>query len=298
MRGSYHQGASQFTLSYNPSWRSYNKVYDYSESSLIGDDFRVDLSSTAKSPFYYLSNPLNLRYIFKPEESLIFSATFNATIFNDSRSSDSDTHDSLLGDYNSSSKTSSKRFTPSLDLYLRKDFNSKSSLELEVLGTLSSTDYRHTMTENLSDGRDETYITDTDSKRRSLISEISYVHSFSDLTELSAGYQNTVSGNDNRYLATGYKATLTENNNYVYLQLSQQAGPVYLRFASGAKLFWMRNDLNNRHFIKNLSSLLMLMEDRPDMDVDLSLQLFTLHTESRLTDRLSSADVALSDKQR
>ena len=100
------------------------------------------------------------------------------------------------------SKTSSKRFTPSLDLYLRKDFNSKSSLELEVLGTLSSTDYRHTMTENLSDGRDETYITDTDSKRRSLISEISYVHSFSDLTELSAGYQNTVSGNDNRYLAT------------------------------------------------------------------------------------------------
>ncbi len=256
VRGSYHQGASQFTLSYNPSWRSYNKVYDYSESSLIGDDFRVDLSSTAKSPFYYLSNPLNLRYIFKPEESLIFSATFNATIYNDSRSSDSDTHDSLLGDYNSSSKTSSKRFTPSLDLYLRKDFNSKSSLELEVLGTLSSTDYRHTMTENLSDGRDETYITDTDSKRRSLISEISYVHSFSDLTELSAGYQNTVSGNDNRYLATGYKATLTENNNYVYLQLSQQAGPVYLRFASGAKLFWMRNDLNNRHFIKNLSSLL------------------------------------------
>lgn len=256
IRGSYHQGSSQFTLSYNPSWRSYNKVYDYSESSLIGDKFRVDLTSNSKSPFHYLNNPLNLKYVFRPDESLVFSATFNAAIFNDGRSSKGDTHDSLNGDYHNESKSSSKSFTPSLDLYLRKDFNSKNSLELEVVGTLSNTDYRRTLTENFEDGEKESYITDTDNRRRSLISEISYVHTFSELTELSAGYQNTVSGNDNRYLVTDYKATLTENNNYVYLQLTQQAGPVYLRFATGAKLFWMRNDLNKRHFIRNLSSAL------------------------------------------
>lgn len=256
VRGSYHQGPSQFTLSYTPSWRSYHKVYDSSESSLIGNDFRVDLTSESKSPFHYLMNPINLRYIYKPDESLTLSATFNASIFNDGRSSKGDTHDSLLGIYHSDSKSSNKRFTPSLDLYLRKDFNSKNSLELEFVGTLARTDYRRTLNERFEDNDTETYITDTDNHRRSLISEISYVHTFSELTELSAGYQNTISGNDNRYLQTDYKATLSENNNYIYLQLSRQAGPVFLRFSTGAKLFWMRNDLNNRHFIKNLSSIL------------------------------------------
>lgn len=256
IRGSYHQGPSQFTLSYNPSWRSYNKVYDYTESSLISEDFRVDLTSNFKSPFHYLDNPINLKYVFRPSESLILSATFNAGIFNDGRSQRGDTHDSLAGDYSNEYKSNSKRFTPSLDLYLRKDFNSNNSLELEFVGTLSSTDYRRTNTDYFENGEDKSYTTNTDNRRRSLISEISYVHTFSELTELSAGYQNTVSGNDNRYLVTGYKATLSENNNYAYLQLSQQAGPVYLRFSTGAKLFWMRNDLNKRHFIRNLSSAL------------------------------------------
>ena len=256
IRGSYHQGPSQFTLSYNPSWRSYNKVFDHSESSFIGDDFRVDLISDSRSPFYYLSNPINLKYIFRPNETLVFSATFNAGLFNDGRSSKGSTHDSLNGDYSNNSKSDSKSFTPSLDLYLRKDFNSNNSVEVEFVGTISSTDYRKTLTDVFENGENESYTTDTDNRRRSLISEISYVHSFNGSTEFSAGYQNTISGNENHYPVTEYKASLTENNNYVYAQISSQAGPVFLRASTGAKLFWMRNDLNRRHFIRNLSSAL------------------------------------------
>lgn len=263
VRGSYHQGPSQFTLSYNPSWRSYNKVYDHSESSLIGDDFRVDLSSDAVSPFYYLMNPINLRYVFRPKESFIFSATFNSGIANDGRSSKGDTYDSVLGTYHNNSKSKSKSFTPSLDLYMRKDFNDHSSLELEVVGTISQTEYRRTLTDSFESDKKEDYTTDTDNSRRSLISEISYVHTFAGNTELSAGFQNTVSDNSNTYKVTDYKATQTENNNYVYLQLSKQAGPVYLRLSTGEKLFWMRNDLNKRHFIRNLSSALASWKINP-----------------------------------
>lgn len=255
VRGSYHQGPSQFTLSYSPSWRNYSDVNDYSESALIGNDFRVDFVSTAKSPFHYMFNPLNLKYVYSPDKSLVFSATFNAGIFNDGRKTRSSLHDSLYGDYSSNNENSDKRFTPSLDLYVRKDFNPRNSLEVEVVGTLSSTDYRNRNVEN-PDGVEESYVTDTDNRRRSLISEVSFVHTFDEVSELSAGFQNTVSGNDNRYLTTGYKATLTENNNYGYVQFARQCGPVYLRVATGIKLFWMRNDLNNRHFIRNLSSAL------------------------------------------
>lgn len=256
VRASYHQGPSQFTLSYSPSWRNYNDVNDYSESSLIGDDFRVDFVSKAKSPFHYMFNPINLRYVYSPERSLLFSASFNAGIFNNGIKTRKEMHDSMYGDYSESVVSSTNRFTPSLDLYFRKDFNDRNALEAEVVGTLSSTDYRNTILED-PDGEEMTYTTDTDNRRRSLISEISYVHKFDERTELSAGFQNTISGNDNHYLATGYEATLTENNNYGYLQFSRQCGPVYFRLSTGMKMFWMRNDLNHRHFIKNLSSALL-----------------------------------------
>ncbi|MDE6649366.1 MAG: hypothetical protein K2K45_05505, partial [Muribaculaceae bacterium] len=43
INASYHQGASQFTLIYTPSWRNYQNVYDNITESFIGDGFSVDL---------------------------------------------------------------------------------------------------------------------------------------------------------------------------------------------------------------------------------------------------------------
>lgn len=54
-RASYHQGPSQFNVSYNPSWRNYKEAYDNSYESYIGDDFRVDLESHDRNPFNYFS---------------------------------------------------------------------------------------------------------------------------------------------------------------------------------------------------------------------------------------------------
>ncbi|MDE5745719.1 MAG: hypothetical protein K2H84_08720 [Paramuribaculum sp.] len=94
---------------------------------------------------------------------------------------------------------------------------------------------------------------DVDSRRRSLISEISYIHTFSSNTSLSAGFQNTVSHSTNTYLTTDYEPVLTENNNYAYLRLGQNIGKVYLSLATGAKMFWIENDINKRNYIRNLS---------------------------------------------
>ena len=123
-----------------------------------------------------------------------------------------------------------------------------------MVGTLSASDYRRDNDYVFDDGSTTHYIMNADSRRRSLISEISYIHQFSDRTSLSAGYQNTVSHSTNKYLASNYKPVLTENNNYVYVRLGQQVGKVYFSVATGAKLFWIKNDMNNRHFISNLTS--------------------------------------------
>lgn len=254
IRASYHQGPSQLTLQYSPSWRNYQEVYDNTTESYVGDDFRVDLEEHDRNPFSYHYHALKLKYDFSPGKKTLFSATFSATPhFNKSRSI-AHTIDSELGTYDNNNLTTSKDFTPSLDLFLRQDFNEKNSLEAQVVGTLSSSDYRRDNNYFFSDGSEESYIMNVDSRRRSLISEISYIHNFSEKTSLSAGFQNTVSRSTNTYLNSDYKPILTENNNYAYVRLGQRVGKFYFALSTGAKLFWIKNDLNKRNFIRNLSS--------------------------------------------
>ena len=253
IRGSYHQGPSQFSLFYNPSWRNYQSVYDSKTESYISPDFRVNLRSHDRAPFNYLTNQMQLKYDYSPSLNTFFSATFYATPNSNSNRRLAHTADSELGDYDNLDKSHSKGFSPSLDLFFRRKFNDRNTLEAQVVGTISSSDYRHDNTYIYPDDREEIYSTNADSRRRSLISEVSYIHTFSDKTELSAGFQNTVSHSTNTYLDTDYKPVLTENNNYLYASLGQSIGKFYLSLSSGLKMYWIKNDLNKRNFVRNLS---------------------------------------------
>lgn len=253
IRGSYHQGPSQFSLFYNPSWRNYQSVYDFKTESYISPDFRVNLRSHDRAPFNYLTNQMQLKYDYSPSLNTLFSATFYATPNSNSNRRLAHTADSELGNYDNLDKSSSKGFSPSLDLFFRRKFNDRNALEAQVVGTLSSSDYRHDNTYIYPDDREEIYSTNADSRRRSLISEVSYIHTFSVKTELSAGFQNTISHSTNTYLDTDYKPVLTENNNYLYAGLGQSVGKFYFSLSSGLKMYWIKNDMNKRNFVRNLS---------------------------------------------
>lgn len=254
IRASYHQGASQFTLSYSPSWRNYQDVFDNTTESYIGRDFRVNLEEHDRNPFNYHYHPVRLKYDYSPSVKTLLSATFSATPKVSSSRAIARTLDSEYGEYSNRNRTESKDFTPSLDLFLRHDFNDRNSIEAQIVATLSSGDYRRTNDYIYPDDTEKTYTMDVDSRRRSLISEITYIHSFNDNTQLSTGYQNTVSHSINTYLASDYRPLLTENNNYVYARLGRTLGSVYLSLSSGAKLFWIKNDMIRRHFIRNIST--------------------------------------------
>lgn len=253
IRGSYHQGPSQFSLFYNPSWRNYQSVYDSKTESYISPDFRVNLRSHDRAPFNYLTNQMQLKYDYSPSLNTLFSATFYATPSSNGNRRLAHTADSELGNYDNLDKSSSKGFSPSLDLFFRRKFNDRNALEAQVVGTLSSSDYRHDNTYIYPDDREEIYSTNADSRRRSLISEVSYIHTFSVKTELSAGFQNTISHSTNTYLDTDYKPVLTENNNYLYAGLGQSVGKFYFSLSSGLKMYWIKNDMNKRNFVRNLS---------------------------------------------
>lgn len=254
VEASYHQGPSQFSLSWTPSWRNYQQVYDNSDEAYIGDNFSVNIKSHDRNPFNYFYNQLQTKYTYSPSESTTLAVTFSATPMTSKNRLLGYADDSLLGACDKFSRSTSRDFAPSLDLFLRRDFNESNSLEAQVVGTLSSSDYRR-YNHFIYDGDDEReYVMDADNRRRSLITEVSYTHTFGDNTSLSGGVQNTLSHSTNRYLHTDYKPVLTENNNYVYADFGQRIGNVYLTASTGAKLFWVKNDMNRRHFIRNITT--------------------------------------------
>lgn len=254
INASYHQGPSQFSLFYNPSWRNYQKVYDFRDESYIASNFQVDLKSTDRNPFNYVTHPVNLKYDYSPNLNTLFSATFGVKPSKDSRRLIGHYFDSELGEYDNYNKSKSSSLAPSLDLFFRRQFNDKNSIEIQVVGTFNNSDYRRNNRYIYPDGKEQEYKMDVDSRRQSLISEASYIHDFSEKTQLSCGIQNTLSHNENTYLETGYKPVLTENNNYVYAQLGQNIGTkLYLSLSTGLKMYWLKNDKNKRHFIRNLS---------------------------------------------
>lgn len=254
LQSSYHQGPSQFTLRYDGSWRCYSRCFDTASSSYIAPDFRVDLLENSRTPFYYQSHNVSFKYLYQPKTTTYFSATFNAGIMEHQSTGHKTTNDSFMGDYKTESHTKSNSSTPSLDLFMHHEFGGNNTLEAQVVGTLSSDDYRRSYLYLYPSGDDTDYIMDADNRRRSLISEVSYSRQFDFNGSLSAGYQNTISRSTNLYLDNNYKPVLTENNNYVYLQYGQQIRKVYISLSTGMKMFWVKNDLNKRHFIRNLSS--------------------------------------------
>ncbi len=254
LQASYHQGPSQFTLQYSPSWRNYQDAYDYSSMQYIGDDFKVDIEQHDRNPFNYHMHGVSLKYDFAPSERTVFSARLSATPTSSSNRIMGTMSDNILGEYDMKSRNSSRDFTPSLDMFLRHDFNAKNSLEVQVVGTLSSSDYRRDNNYNLNSDDDLQYINDINNRRRSLISEVSYVHNFDQSTSLSGGVQNSVSHNTNEYLGQNFKPVLTDNNNYIYARFAKQINRVYLTAASGAKMLWSRNNNIRRHYIRNMSS--------------------------------------------
>jgi hypothetical protein len=253
LSASYHQGPSQFSLSYVPSWRNYHDVYDNSKESFIGNDFVEEQEMHDRNPFNYFTNQLRAKYNYRPNKATLFSATFNMYTGSNYNRRYGTSIDSYLGNYDITTLTSDKELSPSLDLFLRRDFNDKNSLEVEVVGTLSSDDYYRENNYTYPDESADSYINSVKNRRRSLISEVSYIHSFTNATSLSLGVQNTISHTTNEYITTDYKPLLTENNNYVYAKIGHQFKKVYVSVSSGLKLFWMKNDMNNRNYVRNLS---------------------------------------------
>lgn len=253
---SYNQGKSEFTLDYSFNWRDYDKREVDIKESYIGDDFRVDINKDGKdSPMDYNQHSIIAGYTYRHDKTLTFTAKLRNYIWTNHNKEYSDVIDSYFGNYSQTVSNQGHRYAPSLDLFVKKEWDNGQSFEAQVVGSLSDSESSRNLNNDFSNGKSEIYMSDVSSFHKSLISEISYSKQFSKKTQLSAGYQNSLSQTSNNYILNEAKTTLSSNNNYIYAGLTQRIGKSVFNIGSGLKMIWMESEDNKRNFTRNLTYL-------------------------------------------
>lgn len=253
---SYNQGKSQFTLDYMFSFRDYNERIIDREESYIGEDFRVDFKEEgSSSPFDYNTHDIKAGYNYRHDNTMYFSAKFNNEIFTRHAEEAGYVQDSYSGNYNRVTSNRDYVYTPSLDLYVQKEWKGGNTLEAQVVGTLTDKGYERTYNDEYETGDVKSYPSKVNTDHQSLVSEISYRKTITQKTQLSVGIQNELSKSENNYVLNDYITTLEEKNSYAYVNLTQRVGKMTLNLGTGLKYIKMKSEKNEREFTRNITSL-------------------------------------------
>lgn len=251
----YNQGKSQFTLDYMFNYRNYNNRVVDRDESYVGDDFRVDFQEEGEdSPMYYTQHNITAGYNYRPDKSLLFSAKVRNHLYTGDKDDNARVKDSYSGNYNRVTTTRHYSYSPSIDLYMQKEWKGGHKLEAQVVGSLSNNEYERSYKDEYESGETVSYPSEVNTDHKSLVSEITYEKVIGKSTAMSVGYQNTLSESENNYVLNGYITTLQQNDNYAYVNLNQRVGKLSLNVGTGLKYIKMKSEKNERNFTRNLTS--------------------------------------------
>lgn len=219
--GKYNRGRSEFSLSsfanghkYNESWQDRTETFhtpagtfQREQAGIPGRDYEMYSATTAnynytKDDAYFLNAKLNFLYYDYPHnysEALLTNSESPATT-------------------NLIDNNKSRNARPSLDVYYFRKLPRKQSLAVNVVGTYSNTDSRHTYREELGGVPLTDIYTKVDGKRYSVIGEGIYEKEM-EPGRLSAGIKHTQAYTDNIYSGSGdYSTRMVEAESYMYAQ--------------------------------------------------------------------------------
>lgn len=251
---SYNQGRSEFTFDYSAQWRDYDKRKVDTEESFISDEFSVDIDANGRnSNFDYLDHQINAGYTYRHDKSLTLATKLYNSLSNGHDNTMSDVTDSQMGRYFKVNKSQHSYHAHSLDIFFKKEWDNNQSIEAQIVGSFSDNENDRHLTNEFENSTSQEFISQVQSKHKSLISEISYTKIFNNKSSLSAGYQNSLSHTANQYITNDAETTLESNNNYAYLSYNQRIGKSSLRVGTGMKLIWMKSETDKRNFTRNLT---------------------------------------------
>lgn len=252
----YNRGPSQWSLSYVYSRRNNSKVHDINTTSYTSPQLNVDITSEGESPFRYNTHSPSLNYIYNPSRDILLQANLSLYAHNQHFNTNTHAHDSMAGDYATKGESRAASLSPTLNLYFQKTFGSADMLQVDMSGTMANSDYTMLRDYTYTDpAEDETYLYDTRSRRRALLTTVAYTHTFGETTSLEVDYENTVARTVNRYNTPDEPYRVSQLDNHLYAQLQKGFGPVWLTINTGIRLDYMKERSISRRYLHNTSSL-------------------------------------------
>lgn len=268
---SYNQGKSQFTLDYTFNLRDYDERVVNLKQSYVGDDFRVDLNEVGEpSTLYYDQHDIRVGYSYRHDKTTVFQVRLNNEMFSGTTEENGYVQDSYLGNYKRTTSKNPYSYMPSLDLYFQKEIKGGQRIEAQVVGSLIDRGYERIYDDELENGEKVSYPSNVNTDHLSLVSEVSYSKLFGKNTSLSTGIKNEISRSENTYVNNDYKSELKKNDSYMYINLSQRVGKMSLNAGTGLKYIKMTSELNERDFLRNMTTLSFAGSPKKNFYVGLS----------------------------
>lgn len=251
---------SEFSLLYNNSWRDYTKRRtDRFETFNNGSESIERTSKGLNSPFGYLSQDINLGYTLQIDENNMFSATLmnyfgrQHTSINAQIEQKAPPKENV--EFMRESKAVFKSYSPSLDLFFLHKFKNNQSLELNLVGTLSSGDYERTLRDEHTGKHTVSISNNVDNSRSSLIAEALYRKQFK-TQQLGLGIKHIQSYTKNEYSGTSEVTTkMTSGNSYLYGEWSGRIKKLSYSLGTGMKLYHVNNKSESRDYVRNITTV-------------------------------------------
>lgn len=246
-------GKSELALNYNVNWRDYSKrtlseteTYYYPHDTLSLD------RQGRNAPFGYLSQNINLSYIFNDVKNIL-SIQFLNSIHS--------SHDRNYIDVfqNKPNATQSFRdiyakfdnYTPSLDIYYIRKIRKQQAVELNAVATLMNTDYERNFVETFSTHK--SVINNlTDGNKKSAIFEGLY-YNREKAINYSVGVNGSYSDITNKYEFE--KKRLKRVELYPYVSLDGKVWDLSYSIGSGIEMKYTSNTEKNSKYYRNLTTL-------------------------------------------
>jgi hypothetical protein len=291
---------SEFTLLYNNNWRDYTKRWTDRTESYIGKNSSIEQNSKGlNSPFGYLSQNINLGYTYQFDAKTMLSVMFLNGIGNQHTSINSDVSQLNANKYTNFTRESRAEYdsySPSLDVFFSKALAKNQSIEFNIVGTLLNSDYKRNLTD-----RYETlgYRTDNnvDNSRWSLITEGVYRKSFKTVN-LGLGVRHNQNYTKSDYTNSTHERTkMTSGDTYFYGELSGAIKKLTYNLGTGLKLYSVDNEINQKSFVRNMTTLNLLYPLTKQLKVSYRFQITpTLPSLTQLSNIIQSYDSLLQIK--
>ena len=251
---SFHKKKSEIAFQYYTNWRDYNKRATNLSESYVGNDFQTERELKGdESPFGYWNNGINATYTLQFDTSTNFTATLRNEFGKQHNTVNGIMTENENNPFFRHSKSTYHSYMPSLDLFFSKRWSNEQSLEINMVGSLLDSEYKYLLEEHHSFVKK--HMNNVENSRQALISEIAYFKRFRN-SSLNIGFQNTTSYTKNEYQSETIETDrLKQNNNYLYASWSGKAKNLSFTLGTGVKMYFVDNNKESRHFIRNHSTL-------------------------------------------